>query len=108
MSQSISATSVTVTWNRESCLSRNGPDSHYTVSYHETGSTQTSGSRTVNIASNFFTASTLNPVTSYTFQVAYVNTIGSGPTSSLTITTLGLPCKSNILSAKLRSYILQA
>ncbi len=78
---------------RESCLSRNGPDRYYTVIYYETGTTQVLQLTNFSVSNGMFTASTLNSVTSYTIDVAYVNTIGSSPLSTLTITTLGLPCK---------------
>ncbi len=91
--ESFNATSFTVSWNRESCLSRNGPDRYYTVRYYETGSTQILESANVNVDYRTFTANTLNPVTSYTIDVAYLNTITSSPRSALNITTLALPCE---------------
>ena len=94
-SHSFTATSFTVSWDRESCLSRNGPDRYYTVRYYETGSTQLLESFNVDINTRTFTTNNLNPVTSYTIQVAYVNTRGSSPNANLTISTFGLPCKYN-------------
>ncbi len=93
MLDSFNATSFTVSWNRESCLSRNGPDRHYTVRYYETGTTQVFQLTNLDVNNRIYTINTLNPVTSYTINVAYINTIGSSPNSTLTVTTLGLPCK---------------
>ncbi len=97
-SHSFTATSFTVSWNRESCLSRNGPDRYYIVKFHEMGSTQVSESSIIdiniqNISNRIFSANTLNPVTSYIIQVAYINTRGSSPNANLIISTFGLPCK---------------
>ncbi len=93
MLDSFNATSFTVTWNRESCISRNGPDRYYTVRYYETGSVQILQLVDLDFSNTMYTTNTLDPVTSYTIDVAYINTIGSGPISTLTVTTLGLPCK---------------
>ncbi len=93
MLDSFNATSFTVSWNRESCLSRNGPDRYYTFRYYETGTTQVLQLTNLDVINRIYTINTLNPVTSYTIDVAYINTIGSSPNSNLTVTTLGLPCK---------------
>ncbi len=93
MLESFNATSFTVSWSRESCLSRNGQDRYYTVRYYETGAVQILQLTNLSVINGMFTASTLNPVTSYTVDVAYINIIGSSPNSTLTVTTLGLPCK---------------
>ena len=37
-SQSLSLTNITITWDREECLSRNGESRHYSVYYRENGS----------------------------------------------------------------------
>ncbi len=88
-------TTFTTTWERESCLSRNGPNGHYyLVRYYETGSTSIPQTSNVDITSRTFTANSLTPATSYTFEVAFTNSIGLGPFSTLTITTLGYNCKS--------------
>ncbi len=93
MLDSFNATSFTVSWNRESCLSRNRPDRYYTVRYYETGTAQILQLADLDVSNTIYTINTLNPVTSYTIDVAYINTIGSSPNSTLTVTTLGLPCK---------------
>ncbi len=91
--ESFNATSFTVSWSRESCLSRNGPDGYYTVRYYETGTAQILQLTNLSVTNGMFNANTLYSVTSYTINVAYINTIGSSPISTLTVTTLGLPCK---------------
>ncbi len=93
MLHSVNATHITVSWNRESCLSRNGPDRYYNVRYYETGSTQVLETTNVNISNTIFTTAKLNPVSSYTFNVTYINTIGSGPSVSLMASTLGFSSK---------------
>ncbi len=87
-------TTFTATWERESCLSRNGPIRYYSIRYYETESTSIPQTTNVDINSRTFTANTLTPATSYTFEVAFTNSIGNGPFSTLTITTLGYNCKS--------------
>ena len=75
-------------------MSRNGPDRYYTVRYYETGSTHIIlATKNVSIDSRTFTANSLTPATSYTFQVAYTNVIGSGPFADSIITTLGYDSK---------------
>ena len=86
-------TSFTVTWDREPCLSRNGADRHYVARYTITGSSHIIESRMVAITSRTFTATSLIPRKSYTFQVAFVNQVGPGLYTKLTINTYGLPCK---------------
>ncbi len=93
MLESFNATSFTVSWNRESCLSRNGPDRYYTVRYYVTGSTKALQLADLDFSNTIYTTNTLDPVTSYTIYVAYINAIGSSPNYTLTVTTLGLPCK---------------
>ncbi len=94
MRQHLGATTFTVTWERESCLSRNGQIRYYSVRYYVMGSTSIPQTTNVDINSRTFTANSLTPATSYTFEVALTNSEGNGPFSTLTITTLGYNCKS--------------
>ena len=87
------ATSFIVTWNREPCLSRNGADIHYVARYFLNGSSIIIDSKIVAISNKTFTASSLTPRTSYTFEVAFVNQVGSGPYTDLSVNTYGLPCE---------------
>lgn len=91
--QSVSTTSFTVTWDREPCLSRNGANIHYVARYRLSGSSNTLVFRTVAISHRIFTATSLTARTSYLFEVALVNNVGTGLYSSLTIETVILPCK---------------
>ena len=78
-SQSVSLISITFTWDREECLSRNGDSSHYVLRYGETGSSNEM--MTDNYGLNFrkFISHSLYPSTLYTFEVALVNLVGMGP-----------------------------
>ena len=89
----MSATSFTVTWNREPCLSRNGADINYVARYFLTGSSIIIESKIIAISNRTFTATLLTPRTSYTFEVAFVNQVGSGPYTNLSVITYGLPCE---------------
>ncbi len=91
--QHLGASNFTTTWGRETCLSRNGPYGYYSVRYYETGSISIPQTTNVDINSRTFTANSLTPATSYTFVVALTNSIGNGPFSTLTVTTLGYNCK---------------
>ena len=91
--QFVGATSFTVTWNREPCLSRNGADIHYIARYFLTGFRNIIDSKIVAISNMTFTATSLTPRTSYTFEVAFVNQVGSGPYTNLSTNTFGLPCE---------------
>ncbi len=92
MQQHVGTTTFTTTWGRESCLSRNGPNGYYSVRYNDTGSTSILQTSNVDINGRTFTANSLTPAKSYTFEVAFTNSIGLGPFSTLTITTLGYNC----------------
>lgn len=89
----MSATSFEVVWEREPCTSRNGANRHYDARYSLTGSSNTLQSKNVSVSMTFYNATLLTPRTTYTFQVAFVNEVGHGPFISITISTLGLPCK---------------
>ena len=93
MIQFVGATSFIVTWNREPCLSRNGADMHYVARYFLTGSGNIIDSRMVAISNRIFTATSLTPRTSYTFEVSFVNQVGFSPYTNLRINTFGLPCE---------------
>ena len=63
---------------------------HYVARYFLTGLID---SRIVAIGNRIFTATSLTPRTSYTFEVAFINQVGSGPFTNLSINTFGLPCE---------------
>ena len=66
---------------------------HYVARYFLTGSSNIIDSMSVAISNRIFTATSLTPRTSYTFEVAFVNQVGSGPYTNLSINTFGLPCE---------------
>ena len=85
ISQSVSLTSVTIMWQREDCLLRNGKIRHSSVRYREAGSIIATA--TISINDRTYTASSLYPHTSYTFEVALVNEVGTGPYTTSSIST---------------------
>ena len=74
--------SVNVTWNVIECIERNGIITNYTVVFQE----QDTDGATIpgEVMGQSFTATELTPYTSYTFQVAGVNSNGAGPFSDVT------------------------
>ena len=83
-SSEVNYTSISVTWLSVACLQQNGEITHYSVRYTE--SSVTSGPFTTTRLS--FTASSLFPGTSYTFEVAAVNSEGTGPYEPHLVTTV--------------------
>ena len=73
-----------VTWNTIECIESNGIITGYTVVFQEQGGVNVPG----NTVDRTFSATELTPFTNYTFQVAGVNDVGTGPfTDIITITT---------------------
>ena len=72
---STTSRSIMVTWDTIECIESNGIITGYTVVFQEQGG--------ANVPSNnvdrTFSATELTPFTSYTFQVAGVNDVGTGP-----------------------------
>ena len=79
---STTSRSVTVSWSTIECIERNynGETIDYTVVFQEQGGAVIPGE--VNVMDRTFTASGLTPHTNYTFRVAGVNNIDTGPYSS--------------------------
>ena len=76
--------SITVTWDTIECIERNGIITNYTAVFQEQGGANVPG----NTVDRTFSATELTPFTSYTFQVAGVNDVGTGSlTDIITITT---------------------
>ena len=74
-----------VTWGTIGCIERNGIITGYTVVFQEQGGGNVPGN-TVDYRT--FSAEGLTPLTSYTFQVAGVNDVDTGPFTTIsTITT---------------------
>ena len=83
---STTSRSVSVSWSTIECIERNGEIIDYTVMFQEVGGTMITG--TVNVMERTFTASGLTPYTNYTFRVAGINSIDTGPfTSTITMQT---------------------
>ena len=95
ISQSVSLTSITVMWQRGDCLLRNGDSRHYSVRYREAGSSTIIATATISVNDRTYTASSLYPRTSYTFEVALVNEVGTGPYSTTDIFTSTPTSKNN-------------
>ena len=72
--------SVNVTWDVIECIESNGIITNYTVVFKELDGTAIPGE----VMGQSFTATELTPYTSYTFQVAGVNSNGAGPHSNVT------------------------
>ena len=84
---SMTSRSIMVTWDTIECIERNGIITNYTVVFQE--------QVPVNTVGMIFSAEGLTPQTNYTFQVAGVNDVGTGPfTNVITVTTAenGLFC----------------
>ncbi len=75
----IMSTNITLTWTEIDCLDRNGFSIHYVIQYGE----GTNRNITINTQSNTTThlITGLKPFTQYTFTVAGVNSINTGPFS---------------------------
>ena len=82
-SSEVNYTSITVTWLSVACLQQNGEITHYSIRYTE--SSVTSGPFMATTPS--FTATSLFPGTSYRFDVAVVNSEGTGPDEQHVVTT---------------------
>ena len=72
--------SVNVTWDVIECIERNGIITNYTVAFQEQDGTTMPGE----VMGQSFTTTELTPHTSYTFQVAGVNSNDAGPFSDVT------------------------
>ena len=83
-SSEVNYTLITVMWQSVACLMQNGEITRYSVRYTE--SSVTSGPFMATTLS--FTASSLFPGTSYAFEVAAVNSEGTGPYEQHVVTTV--------------------
>ena len=73
-----------VTWVTIECIEHNGIITNYIVVFQEQGGANVPG----NTVDRTYSATELTPFTNYTFQVAGVNDVGTGPiTDIITITT---------------------
>ena len=74
-----------VTWDAVECIERNGIITGYVVEFQEQGGDRIPGE----VVGQNFTASGLTPATRYTFQLAGVNSNGTGPFTTTTIISTG-------------------
>ena len=81
--QNVMATSVVLTWNELDCLQRNGDINGYMFRYDRDSRLISDSSST-----RTYTVEELIPFTEYSFSVAAVNSVGTGPFSEQTATTL--------------------
>ena len=79
----VMATSVVLTWNELDCLQRNGDITGYMIRYDRDSRLISDSSSTI-----AYTVEELIPFTEYSFSVAAVNSVGTGPFSEQTATTL--------------------
>ena len=77
------STSITVMWDRLSCVDRNGEIIGYRIQYGITTLSTTVNITGTSASDRNFTASGLVPLTTYMFRIAAVNSDGVGPYSSV-------------------------
>ena len=82
---SVTANSITVQWGEVPCMDRNGEITGYTVNATINGEIIA----TENVNDGSASVSGLNPSTEYIVTVAAINSAGTGPFSSISITTAG-------------------
>ena len=80
---STTSRNISVAWTAIDCIQRNGAISRYTVAFQEEGEADV----LENTVDTTFNAEELTPGNSYTFRVAGVNDVGSGPFAMITFTT---------------------
>ena len=92
LSTTVLSTSITVGWYPVECIERNGVIGNYTVRFGPEGGVQSEStvqSGGIDVAGTY-NASGLIPFTRYSFEVAAVNSAGTGPfTATLTVETDG-------------------
>ena len=90
---SVNLTSITITWDRERCLDRNGNPHNYIIYYKKV--TSTTAATIANISYNqmirMYTANGLFPSTSYSFKIALQNEVGPGQQNQAKVITTMTP-----------------
>ena len=81
--------SLMISWDTIECIERNGIITGYIVEFQEEGGAMIPGE----VVGQNFTVSGLTPATRYTFQLAGVNSNGTGPFTTATITSTYEDCK---------------
>ena len=93
---SITPVNITITWSREDCLVRKGESRHYALHYRLAGSNTIITMENVDLNIRTYTANSLSPDTEYQFDVALVNEVGTGPYTSVNISTSTIEGKLNM------------
>ena len=75
-------TSITVMWDRLSCVDRNGEITGYRIQYGITTLSTTVNITGTSASDRTFTAYGLVPLTTYMFRIAAINSDGVGPYSN--------------------------
>ena len=81
-STTLNSTSITVMWDRLSCVDRNGEIIGFRIQYGITTLSTTGNITGISVSDRTFTASGLVPLTTYMFRIAAVNSDGVGPYSN--------------------------
>ena len=92
----INFTSISLSWQPLSCLQQNGFIIHYNIRYRESSNVV----GLLSTGSTSFTASSLYPGVSYTFEIAAVNSHNGqsvGPYTSIVLSTRMPTSKSHLL-----------
>ena len=84
----VTPNSATVQWGEVTCLQRNGEITGYTVTATNSDGMD-EGTASVDVDARQATISGLTPSTQYTVSVAAVNSAGPGPSTTLSVETLG-------------------
>ena len=89
VSTTVLSTSITVGWNTVECIERNGVIDNYIVRFEPEGRVQSN--QTVD-TTRTHSVSGLSPSTRYSFSVAAVNSVGTGPFTAppLSVETSGI------------------
>ena len=89
LSTTTTSRNVMISWDTIECIERNGIITGYIVEFQEEGGAMIPGE----VVGQNFTVSGLTPATHYSFRVAGVNSNGTGPFTTATITSTDEDCK---------------
>ena len=107
-STTLNSTSITVMWDRLSCVDHNGEITGYRIQYGITTLSTTVNITGTSASDRTFTASGLVPLTTYMFRIAAVNSDGVGPYSNTesfdTIFPTGIVYSITVLYCDIKFY----
>ena len=94
---SLNSTSIHLEWSTVNCSEQNGNIMGYEIHYQPLEYPQLELTETVttNEQTMLFTATHLIPLTDYMFSVSAMNTNGTGPNETITVTTVAIEGKHN-------------